>query len=139
MAMTSDMPKGRKLDLAAAASLVRPRDALLCGFVAGQPAGFLEALGARSDLEDIVLYTGLLQQPYALVQNPAVRVVSGFFGPVERMARAAGARVSYLPAGFEGPERLGLRLKPRGAPPRTPGPGRGGRLGFRRPAGRRAP
>ena len=84
------MPKGRKLDLAAAASLVRPRDSPLCGFVAGQPVGFLEALGARSDLEDIVLYTGLLQRPYALVQNPGVRVVSGFFGPVERMARAAG-------------------------------------------------
>src|SRR5205823_1212568 len=44
----------------------------------------------RGDLEDIVLYTGLLQRPYALVQNPGVRVVSGFFGPVERMARAAG-------------------------------------------------
>ena len=41
------MPKGRKLDLAAAASLVRPRDSLLCGFVAGQPVGFLEAIGAR--------------------------------------------------------------------------------------------
>src|SRR5947207_8859101 len=104
------MPKGRKLDLATAASLVRPRDSLLCGFVAGQPVGFLEAIGARSDLEDIVLYTGLLQRPYALVQNPGVRVVSGFFGPVERMARAAGARVSYLPADFNGLERLGLRL-----------------------------
>src|SRR5438552_16903380 len=41
------MPKGRKLDLAAAASLVRPRDSLLCGFVAGQPVGFLEARGAQ--------------------------------------------------------------------------------------------
>ena len=130
MAMTSIMPKGRKLDLAAAASLVRPRDALLCGFVAGQPAGFLEALGARSDLEDIVLYTGLLQQPYALVQNPAVRVVSGFFGPVERMARAAGAHISYLPADFNGLERLGLRLKPRVALAVTSPPDRDGWLSF---------
>src|SRR5438132_12435549 len=130
MAMTSIMPKGRKLDLAAAASLVRPRDALLCGFVAGQPAGFLEALGARSDLEDIVLYTGLLQQPYALVQNPAVRVVSGFFGPVERMARAAGAHISYLPADFNGLERLGLRLKPRVALAVTSPPARGGWRSF---------
>src|SRR5438874_9460432 len=124
------MPKGRKLDLAAAASLVRPRDSPLCGFVAGQPVGFLEALGARSDLEDIVLYTGLLQRPYALVQNPGVRVVSGFFGPVERMARAAGARVSYLPADFEGLERLGLRLKPRVALAVTSAPDRDGWLSF---------
>ena len=48
-------PKSQKLDLEAAARLVRPRDSLLCGFVAGQPVGFLEALGARTDLEDVVL------------------------------------------------------------------------------------
>src|SRR5439155_340726 len=62
-------PKSQKLDLEAAARLVRPRDSLLCGFVAGQPVGFLEALGARTDLEDVVLYTGLLTQPFALRGN----------------------------------------------------------------------
>ncbi len=105
--------KGQRLDLEAAARLVRLRDALACGLAAGQPAGFLDALGARTDLQDVVLYTGLLMRPYALLQNPAVRVVSGFFGPIERMAREAGARVSYQPADFSGLERLGLRLKPR--------------------------
>ena len=107
------MPKGRKLALDEAARLVRPRDVVSCGFVAGQPVGFLEALGARADLEDIALYTGILLRPYTLIQHPAVRVVSGFFGPIERMARAAGARVSYLPADFSGLERLALRMKPR--------------------------
>lgn len=107
------MPKGEKLALVDAARLVRPRDAVSCGFVAGQPVGFLEALGVRTDLEDVVLYTGLLLRPYALLQHPAVRVVSGFFGPIERMASAAGARVSYLPADFSALERRALRLKPR--------------------------
>src|SRR5207244_6580885 len=79
-------PKSRQLDPEAAARLVQPHDALLCGFVAGQPVGFLDALGARTDLEDVVLYTGLLVRPFALLQNPGVRVVSGFFGPIERMA-----------------------------------------------------
>src|SRR2546427_275719 len=123
-------PKSQKLDLEAAARLVQPRDSLLCGFVAGQPVGFLEALGARTDLEDVVLYTGLLTRPFALLQNPGVRVVSGFFGPIERMARAAGARVSYLPADFSGLERRALRMKPRVALAVTSPPDREGWLSF---------
>jgi len=70
------MPKGQKLALADAARLVRPRDVVSCGFVAGQPIGFLEALGARTDLEDIALYTGLLLRPYALLQHPDVHRLS---------------------------------------------------------------
>ena len=107
------MTKGRRLALADAAALVRPRDALSCGLVAGQPAGFLDALGARTDLEEVVLYTGLLLQPYALLQNPGARIVSGFFGPIERMARQLQARVRYIPRDFNGLERLALDLKPR--------------------------
>jgi len=99
--------------LAEAAALIRPRDTVLCGFAAGQPVGLLEALGARRDLEEVVLYTGLLIRPYALLQHPAIRVVSGFFGPIERAARAAGAAVEYLPADFHGLERLALDMKPR--------------------------
>ena len=129
------MPKSSQLDVAAAARLVRPRDAVIAGFAAGQPVGFLEALGARSDLEDVVLYTGLLLRPYALLQNPGVRVVSGFFGPIERMARAAGARVGYLPADFNGLERLGLRLKPRVVLAVTSPPDRDGWLSFGLQAG----
>lgn len=107
------MTKSARLDLESAARLIRPRDAVLAGFAAGQPTGILDALGARTDLEDVVLYTGLLMRPYAVLQNPGVRVVSGFFGPVERMARKAGLRVGYLPADFNGLERIALRLQPR--------------------------
>ncbi len=114
------MAKERRLSLADAAALVRPRDVLACGFVAGQPAGFLDALGSRTDLEDVALYTGLLVRPYTLLQNKGARIVSGFFGPIERMARsapgmarAAGARVTYLPRDFNGLERLATQIVPR--------------------------
>ncbi|MGH7895024.1 MAG: acetyl-CoA hydrolase/transferase family protein [Candidatus Binatia bacterium] len=105
--------KGRQVTVTEAAALVRSRDTLTCGFVSGQPAGILDALGARDDLEDVVLYTGLLAAPYTLLSKPGVRVLSGFFGPIERMARAAGARIEFLPGDFHGLERLALRMKPR--------------------------
>ena len=57
--------KGRRLALADAAALVHPRDTIACGFVSGQPTGLLGALATRGDLEDIVLSTGLLVEPYA--------------------------------------------------------------------------
>jgi acyl-CoA hydrolase len=124
------LPKASPLDCSAAARLVRARDSVFTGFATGQAVGVLEALGERTDLEDVVLYTGLLIRPYALVTNPGVRILSGFFGPVERMARAAGARVGYLPADFNGFERLGLREKPRVALAVTTPPDRDGWLNF---------
>lgn len=103
----------RRLEPAEAAALIRPRDTVLSGLATGQPVTILDALGARQDLEDVTLYTGLLVRPHPFLQNPAVRVASGFFGPIERMARAAGSRIDFLPADFHGLERLALRLKPR--------------------------
>lgn len=124
------MPKATRLSLDAAAALVRPHDSLACGFVAGQPAGFLDALGARGDLVDVVLYTGLLLQPYTLLQNPGVRIVSGFFGPIERMARAAKARVTYVPRDFNGLERLAAQVRPRMVLAVTTPPDADGYLSF---------
>src|SRR5262249_10160148 len=105
--------KGQRLEVGDAVALVRRRDTVACGFVSAQPTGILGALGARDDLEEVVLYTGLLVEPYAFLANPGVRVVSAFFGPIERMSRAMGGRVEFLAADFHGIERLGLRLKPR--------------------------
>ena len=105
--------KGRELSVAEAAALIGPRDTVMCGFVSGQPKGILETLGTRGDLEDVLLFTGILAAPYSLLQNPKIRVRSGFFGPIERMARAAGARVDFLPGDFHGLERLALVHKPR--------------------------
>jgi acyl-CoA hydrolase len=121
---------GRRLAVEEAARLIEPRDAVLCGFAAGQPVGLLEALGTRTDLEEVLLYTGLLIRPYALLRNPGVRVVSGFFGPIERAVREAGGSVEYLPADFHGLERLALRLKPRVVLAATSPPDADGWLSF---------
>jgi acyl-CoA hydrolase len=112
-ALPGHRSRENRIDLARAVALVKPRDTLGCGFVAGQPGGFLEALGGRSDLEEVRIYTGLLSAPYSFLKSPKVLVVSGFFGPIERLAREAGARVTYLPADFNGLEYRALRSKPR--------------------------
>src|SRR5262245_31705633 len=111
--MPGGPPKGTKLSLTDAAQLVRPRDTLTCGLAIAQPTGLLEAIGARDDFEDLAILSGLLIRPYAFFQRRGVRVVSGFFGPMERMADTAGACVDYVPADFGGLERLVLQLKPR--------------------------
>ncbi len=127
--------QGRQLDVAAAAALVRPRDTLTTGFVSGQAAGILHALGAREDLEDVTLYTGILVEPYPFLQRRGVRVASAFFGPIERMARAMGARVEFLAADFHGLERLALRLRPRVVLAVTSPPDAAGWLSFGAHAG----
>ncbi len=129
------MAKGQQLDLESAASLIRPRDVILCGFAVGQPVGLLEAIGARQDLEELVLYTGILIRPYAFIQNPKVRIVSGFFGPIERAARAAGWPVEFLAADFHGLERLARRMKPRVVLAVTSAPDAAGWLNFGLQAG----
>jgi len=129
------MPGPREISVVDAAKLIAPRDTVLCGFVSGQPQGILDALGARDDLDDVLLFTGLLAAPYALLQNPKVRVRSGFFGPIERMARAAGARVDFLPGDFHGLERLALEMKPRVVLAVTTPPDADGWLSFGTHAG----
>src|SRR5438445_10279701 len=98
-------PGGRRLEVEEAARLIRPRDTVLCGFAAGQPVGLLEALGARRDLEDVVVYTGLLIRPFAMLEHPGIRVVSGFFGPIERAAPALRRPIEHPPAEFHRLER----------------------------------
>jgi acyl-CoA hydrolase len=127
--------KGREVSVADAAGLIAPRDVVACGFVSGQPKGILDALGVRTDLDDVLLVTGLLAAPYTLLQNPKIRVWSAFFGPIERMARAAGARVEFLPGDFHGLERVALVHRPRVVLAVTTPPDADGWLSFGTHAG----
>lgn len=99
--------------VAEGAALIRPTDSVATGLATGQPQGLLDALGERADLVEVKLYTGLFVRPYSFLSNPHVHVVSGFFGPIERMARQSGASIEYLPADFIGLEQSALRIAPR--------------------------
>ena len=96
-----------------AADLVRPQDTLAVPIVTGQPRTFLNALAARSDYRDLSIFGGLLVEPYAVLQQPGVRFISGFYGPLERMLKSMGANIQYLPADFLGWERYARLARPR--------------------------
>jgi acyl-CoA hydrolase len=93
--------------------LLRPDDVVAAPIAGGQPAGFLTTLAERDDWRDFTLFSGLLIAPYAVLTNPNVRMISGFYGPIERMLRSMGARVDYLPADFIGWERYAMVARPR--------------------------
>jgi acyl-CoA hydrolase len=97
----------------AAGELLRVEDTLAVPIATGQPTAFLNALGERSDFRDLTVFSGLLIEPYAVLQQPGVRLISGFYGPIERLLRQAGARVQYLPADFLGWERYARLAPPR--------------------------
>jgi acyl-CoA hydrolase len=96
-----------------AVDLLRPDDVVVVPIATGQPAAFLAALAERQDWTDLVVFGGLLTEPYAFLQAPGVRFISGFFGPVERLARQMGGHIDYLPADFLGWDRYARVAKPR--------------------------
>ncbi len=87
-------------------------ESLATGLITGQARAVLRALGRRDPARPLTLYVGLLVEPYACLRDPGVRVVSGFFGPIERMARQAGFPVEFLPSDFHGFERLTYGFRP---------------------------
>jgi len=99
--------------LRAAINLIRPDDTLAVPIATGQPAAFLAALAERTDYTSLTLFTGLLIEPYAVLQQPGVQLISGFYGPIERLLKSMGGKVDYLPADFLGWERYALAARPR--------------------------
>ncbi|HVO23858.1 MAG TPA: acetyl-CoA hydrolase/transferase C-terminal domain-containing protein [Candidatus Margulisiibacteriota bacterium] len=96
-----------------AVDLIRVDDTLAAPIATGQPAMFLNALGARGDYRNLTIFTGLIIEPYPVLQQPGVHLISGFYGPIDRMLKAMGANVQYLPADFLGWERYARLAAPR--------------------------
>ncbi|HEX7827540.1 MAG TPA: 4-hydroxybutyrate CoA-transferase, partial [Mycobacterium sp.] len=83
-----------------AAALLKTADTLGIPLGPGQPPAFLRALGQREDWTDLRVYGALLAVLTELFTRPGVRYLSGFFGPLERALRAAGADIQFTPADF---------------------------------------
>lgn len=85
---------------AEAAAALRPIDDLAVAIGPGQPASFLEALGKRDDWSELSVFGGLLCDFFPMFTKPGVKLLSAFFGPVERALRSAGHDVSFIPGDF---------------------------------------
>ena len=83
-----------------AAARLEPTDTLGIPLGSGQPPEFLQALGRRDDWENLRIYGALLAVGSDVFNHPNVHYLSGFFGPLERMLRDAGANIGFAPADF---------------------------------------
>jgi len=96
-----------------AVAMLRPRDSLGIPLGPGQPPGFLHALGARDDWEELTVFGALLGDLYEVFTRKGVRYLSGFFGPAERFLLDSGASVEFIPADFRRFIPVAERLRPR--------------------------
>jgi acyl-CoA hydrolase len=103
----------KRLALDEAAALIRPDDTIAVPLGPGQPSAFLHALGRRDDFTGLTVFGALLVDFYPLFTKKGVRLLSGFFGPVERALRSAGHDVRFVPADFRRFAKLARNLAPR--------------------------
>lgn len=128
--------KSRKPSTAAeAARLVRPTDRLAMPLGPGQPLAFLEALGERTDWQDLTVFCALLTGLHPLFAKKGVHLRSGFFGPAERALRAAGHDVAFVPGDFRRFARIASELAPRIVAVAAAPPDREGRVSLSLHAG----
>ena len=96
-----------------AAKLVRDRDEIYLPLAPAQPAGLLAALARRERFDDLHVLCALLQERFALLEHPGVRVTSQFFGHVERDLVRNGVAIDHLTSDFHGLELIARRTRPR--------------------------
>jgi acyl-CoA hydrolase len=90
--------KMQTINTAEAVQLLSTTDTVTLGFGPTAPVPFMEALGNRSDWQDLTIYSTMLLTYYDVLTHPSLKLRSLFFGPVERKMQAAGADVQYIPA-----------------------------------------
>ena len=105
-----------------AVALVRAVDQIGFGLGPGIPDGFMTALGARDNWEDLQIGGALCLNFYDVFTKPGVSYRCGFFGPAERVLLSMGHRVELVPGGFRQMGPIMARFAPRvmvaqGAPP----------------------
>jgi acyl-CoA hydrolase len=96
-----------------AASRLQTRETMGLPLGPGQPPAFLRALGERDDWAEFRIVGALLSVGTALFTRPGVHYLSGFFGPLERALREAGANISFAAADFRRLAPLLAAAKPR--------------------------
>jgi acyl-CoA hydrolase len=96
-----------------AAARVRPDDTIGLPLAVGQPAAFVEALGRRNDWTNLRIVGALLAVGSEAFMHPNVHFLSGFFGPIERGLRDAGANIGFAPVDFRRMAPLYEALAPR--------------------------
>ena len=96
-----------------AAARLLPADTLGIPLGPGQPPSFLRALGSRTDWADLRVYGALLAVATDLFSRDGVHYQSGFYGPLERALRDAGADIEFTPADFRRFGPLLQRVSPR--------------------------
>lgn len=103
----------RTLSLADAVDLIRPKDTVALGFGPAEPTPLLEVMGAREDWTGLLVYGGLLTQPFELFTRRGVQLRSTFLGGAERALRAAGHDVQFVPGDFRRFAKALRRMNPR--------------------------
>ena len=83
-----------------AAAIIHPIDVVGMPLGPGQPPALLEAMGRRTDWEDLRMNGALLTVLTDLFTHPNVHYLSGFYGPLERLLRGSGANIGFAPADF---------------------------------------
>lgn len=96
-----------------AAQLLRPDDTLGVPLGPGQPRDLLHALGRRGDFTSLTVFAALLTDFFPVFTQPGVRLLSGFFGPVERALESNGHDIAFVPGDFRRFARIVRRLDPR--------------------------
>jgi len=96
-----------------AVSQIRTVDTIGIPLGPGQPGGFVHGLAKRDDYEALTISGALLVDFYDIFSKPAVRHVSGFYGPIERMLVDSGADIEFVPSDFRRFGPLLERLAPR--------------------------